>query len=90
MLGDCAKDVPVVAAKSFFGNLGAGGGVVETVASLLALREGTLFPTLNFETPDPECRVRASSRGDLPAGASFLKLSVTPQGQAAALVVAKV
>ena len=89
VLGDRAKDVPVVAAKSYFGNLGAGGGIVETVASLLALREGTLFPTLNFATPDPECPVRASGRGDLPAGESFLKLSVTPQGQAAALVVAK-
>lgn len=89
-LGERVKEVPVVAAKSFFGNLGAGGGVVETVASLLALREGALFPTLNFSTPDPECPVRASGAADLSAGHSFLKLSVTPQGQAAALVIAKV
>jgi 3-oxoacyl-[acyl-carrier-protein] synthase II len=89
-LGDQAKEVPVVAAKSFFGNLGAGGGVVEMAASLLALREGTLYPTLNFETPDPECPVNVSAAATLPAGDSFLKLSVTPQGQAAALVVAKV
>ena len=88
-MGDRAKEIPVVAAKSFFGNLGAGGGVVETVASLLALREGRLFPTLNFATPDPECPVNASAAATLPAGESFLKLSVTPQGQAAALLVAK-
>ena len=89
VLGDRAADVPVVAAKSYFGNLGAGGGIVETVASLLALREGTLFPTLNYTTPDPACQVHASSSASLPAGDSFLKLNVTPQGQAAALLVAR-
>ena len=89
-LGERGKEVPVVAAKSFFGNLGAAGGIVETVASLLALREGTLFPTLNYSTPDSECPVNASGSASLPAGESFLKLSVTPQGQAAALVVAKI
>jgi 3-oxoacyl-[acyl-carrier-protein] synthase II len=90
-LGDYASSVPVVAAKSFFGNLGAGGGVVETIASLLALGEGRLFPSLNYATPDAACRLNVS-RGDPPpaAGASFLKLSVTPQGQAAALVVRRV
>ena len=34
------RAVPVVAAKSSFGNLGAGGGVVETIASVLALARG--------------------------------------------------
>ena len=89
-LGARGSEVPVVAAKSYFGNLGAAGGIVETVASLLALREGTLFPTLNYATPDPACRVNVSATATLPAGDSFLKLSVTPQGQAAALLVARV
>jgi 3-oxoacyl-[acyl-carrier-protein] synthase II len=90
-LGPRAAEVPVVAAKSYFGNLGAGGGVVETVASLLALEQGQLFPTLNFSTPDPACPVNVAT-GAKPqaAGASFLKLSVTPQGQAAAVVVQRV
>ena len=35
-----ADEVPVTAPKSYFGNLGAGGGVVELAASVLALREG--------------------------------------------------
>jgi 3-oxoacyl-[acyl-carrier-protein] synthase II len=90
-LGPDAARIPVLAAKSYFGNLGAGSGVVETVASLLALGEGQLFATLNYTTPDAECPVNVSS-GAKPqaAGASFLKLSVTPQGQAAALVVRRV
>jgi 3-oxoacyl-[acyl-carrier-protein] synthase II len=80
--------VPVVAVKSYFGNLGAGSGVVETIASLLALRHGRLFGTLNYTTPDPKCPVNVSRTAN-PAsvGDSFLKLSVTPQGQAAAIVV---
>src|SRR5208337_839658 len=52
-----AKPLPVTAAKSYFGNLGAGGGMVELIASLLALRHDRLFPILNYATPDPECPV---------------------------------
>jgi 3-oxoacyl-[acyl-carrier-protein] synthase II len=81
------RSLPVVAAKSHFGNLGAGSGLVELVASLLALREGRLFPILNYATPDPECPIAAVCDGDVPAGASFINLSVTPQGQAAAVMV---
>ncbi len=87
LFGPQAEQLPVAAAKSYFGNLGGGSGIVETVASLLALREGKLFRTLNFNTPDPNCPLAIAARDDIPAGRSFLKLSVTPQGQAAALVV---
>jgi 3-oxoacyl-[acyl-carrier-protein] synthase II len=85
-LGPAARSIPTVAAKSHFGNLGGGSGVVECVASLLALRHGELFPLLNYETPDPECPVRAARRGD-PAGDVFISSSVTPQGQAGSVVI---
>lgn len=81
--------IPVVAAKSYFGNLGAGSGMVELVLGLLALRDGRLFPTLNCDNPDPLCPVdvvreeREISRG------VFLSLNVTPQGQASAAIVAR-
>ncbi len=81
------ESVPVVAAKSYFGNLGAGGGMVELIASLLGLRHGRLFPVLNYATPDPECPVAAVRDGNIPPGNSFVNLSVTPQGQAAAVLV---
>lgn len=90
MLGDAASSVPAVAAKSYFGNLGAGSGVVELIASLLALRENRLYRTLNFEMPDPEAALSVTKSGDVPPGDSFLKLSVTPQSQAAAVVVKRV
>jgi 3-oxoacyl-[acyl-carrier-protein] synthase II len=86
VLGDTAARVPVVAAKGHFGNLGAASGLVEAVASMLAFSRGSLFPLLNCETPDPECGVRAARHGD-PAGECFLASSVTPQGQASAIVV---
>ena len=62
--------------------------MVETIASVLALGQERLFPTLNYVTRDPKCPLNVV-HGAKPqaAGESFLKLSVTPQGQAAALVV---
>lgn len=87
VFGDAADRLPVVAAKSHFGNLGAAGGAVELIGSLLALQAGTLFPVLNYETPDPECPVRPVTGAGVAAGRSFLNLNVTPQGQAACVAV---
>ncbi len=83
------KPVPVTAAKSYFGNLGAGSGMVELIASLLALEEGRLFPILNYATADPECPVAAVTDLSTPAGNSFINLSVTPQAQASAVLIRK-
>ena len=90
VFGNRAKDVPVTALKSYFGNLGAGSAVVELIASALALGDGKLPPVLNYNTPDPACPVAVVKQGGAPAGRSFLNLSVTPQGQAAVLYVAAV
>lgn len=87
---DRARDVPVTAPKSYFGNLGAGSAVVELIASVLALREGKLPRTLNYATPDPECALAVTNSDNVSPGRSFLNLSVTPQGQAAVLYVASV
>ncbi|REK15934.1 MAG: beta-ketoacyl-[acyl-carrier-protein] synthase family protein [Planctomycetota bacterium] len=89
VFGDDAARLPVTAAKSYFGNLGAGGGLVELIASVMAMRHNRLFGVLNYETPDPKCEL-AISRGDDEAGSSFLNVSVTPQGQASAVIVGSV
>lgn len=88
-LGEVASSIPVVAAKSYFGNLGAAGCVVELAASLHALDRGRLFRTLNYSTPDPECPLSVNTDDARPSGDSFLKLSVTPQAQAAAVVISR-
>ncbi len=87
VFGSRAKPLPVTAAKSYFGNLGAGSGMIELVASLLAMQNDHLFPTLNYTTPDAECPVAVVCDGDAKPGDSFINLSVTPQGQASAVLV---
>jgi 3-oxoacyl-[acyl-carrier-protein] synthase II len=81
-----ADNLPVTAAKSYFGNLGAAGGLVELIGSLLAMQHGNLFPILNYQTPDPACPIVAAKTGTNP-GNSVLNLNVTPQGQASAVLV---
>lgn len=87
VFGQHARKVPVTAAKSYFGNLGAGSGAVELIAGVLALGSGRLFPILNYRSADPECPIRAVASPDVPPGLSFLNLSVTPQGQASCIFV---
>jgi 3-oxoacyl-[acyl-carrier-protein] synthase II len=83
------RDVPVVALKSYTGNLGAGSGAVEFIASILALRDGRLFSTLNYANPDSRCPLSVNTGIDTPSGDSFLNLSVSPQGQAAVVLTTR-
>ncbi len=64
--------------------------MVELIASLMAMRDGTLFPTLNYETPDAECPIHVVRDQSTPAGKQFINLNVTPQGQASGLVVRQI
>ena len=80
--------IPVCAAKGFFGNLGAGAGAVELIASVLALGQKTLFPTPHHESTAPDCPIRIGAAGE-PSGVSFVKIAVNPQGQASGLLVVK-
>jgi 3-oxoacyl-[acyl-carrier-protein] synthase II len=82
-------DVPVTAPKSYFGNLGAGGGAVEMAASLLALEHGLVPPTLNYEQPDPECPVNVVHGRPLAADQrTALILNHSRVGQSVAVVLA--
>ena len=54
-LGEDAYRVPISSTKSMTGHILGGAGAVEAIASLLALNEGILPPTINQETADPEC-----------------------------------
>lgn len=81
-------DVPVTALKSYFGNLGAGSGAVELAGSIVALQDGQLPPTLNYERPDPRCPINVVHGGPLPlANRIGIKLSQSIAGQCAALVI---
>ncbi len=84
VLGQRSHAVPVTAAKSYFGNLGAGSGMVEIISGILSFRQGRLFPVLNYRTPDPQCPLAVVRPGPCEPGDCFVNLSVTPQGQASA------
>lgn len=86
VLGESTSRVPVAAAKSYFGNLGAAGGLVELIASALALQNGSLFPIQTLEHLDPACPIRPAKHGDK-AGATAINLSITPQGQASGIAL---
>jgi 3-oxoacyl-[acyl-carrier-protein] synthase II len=82
-------DVPVTAAKSYFGNLGAGSGAVEIIASLLALEHQQLFPVLNTKSVDPRCPIRVAKSSDSP-GRAFAHVAYSTQGQACGVFVRSV
>jgi 3-oxoacyl-[acyl-carrier-protein] synthase II len=81
-------DVPVTAPKSYFGHAGAGNGSVELVVGLLALKNRTIPPTLNYETPDPKCPINVVHGQPQPLESpTVLVLSHSQQGQAVAVVL---
>jgi 3-oxoacyl-[acyl-carrier-protein] synthase II len=55
VFGEHAYRIPVSSTKSMTGHLMGAGGGVEAVACVRALETGILPPTINLDTPDPEC-----------------------------------
>jgi 3-oxoacyl-[acyl-carrier-protein] synthase II len=53
--GDHARNVAVSANKSMIGHLLGAAGAVSAVAVVLAIRDGIVPPTINYEFPDPDC-----------------------------------
>lgn len=88
LFGDCVLKVPVTAMKSFVGHFDAGGGAVELAGTLMALRHGFVPATLNYEVPDPRCRlnvVRESPRRL--SSRTALSVNRTAMGQSAAALL---
>lgn len=54
-LGHDAYRTPVSSIKSMMGHLIAAAGSVEAITCLLSIKKGVLPPTINYETPDPDC-----------------------------------
>jgi 3-oxoacyl-[acyl-carrier-protein] synthase II len=54
-LGERAAGVPISSTKSMIGHLLGAAGAVEAIATLLCMNHGVIHPTINYETPDPDC-----------------------------------
>ncbi len=55
VFGAHAKKLAVSSTKSVMGHLLGAAGGVELIASALAIKKGIIPPTINYETPDPDC-----------------------------------
>ena len=85
---ELGRRIPVTAVKSFLGNSGAGSGLLELAASVIALSHGVIPYTLNYDTPDPACPLNVVA-GQTMATTNrvVLSINVTRIGQAAASIV---
>ena len=55
VFGDHAYKIPVSSTKSMIGHTITAGGAIEAIASILIMNNGIIHPTINYETPDPDC-----------------------------------
>jgi 3-oxoacyl-[acyl-carrier-protein] synthase II len=55
VFGDHAYQLAVTATKSMVGHIMGAAGAISALAAVLAIRDGVIPPTINYETPDPEC-----------------------------------
>jgi 3-oxoacyl-[acyl-carrier-protein] synthase II len=55
VFGEHAKKLAVNSTKSMIGHLLGAAGAVEAIATVLSVSENKVHPTINYETPDPEC-----------------------------------
>lgn len=54
-MGEQARKVAISSTKSMVGHLLGASGSVELVATTLIIHRGVIHPTINYQTPDPDC-----------------------------------
>ena len=55
VFGGQSNRIPISSNKSMLGHMWGGAGAVEAIFCLLTINQGIIPPTINYETPDPEC-----------------------------------
>jgi 3-oxoacyl-[acyl-carrier-protein] synthase II len=55
LFGDNAYKIPISSTKSMIGHVICAAGAIEAIAAILCINNGIIHPTMNYETPDPEC-----------------------------------
>jgi 3-oxoacyl-[acyl-carrier-protein] synthase II len=82
------RRIPVTALKGYMGNLVSGCGAVEAISSLIGVNRGRIPAVLNCDAPDPEMELDLVLKSPRPTrNPFFLSTNLTPNGQAAAVVL---
>jgi 3-oxoacyl-(acyl-carrier-protein) synthase len=68
VFGAAAAEIPVSSTKSMHGHLLGAAGALEAVICLQAMRHSLIPPTINYQTPDPECDLDYVPNQARPAG----------------------
>ena len=55
VFGEGAYNIPISSNKSMIGHLACAAGAVEAVAAVMTIKNGIVPPTINYQTPDPDC-----------------------------------
>jgi beta-ketoacyl-acyl-carrier-protein synthase II len=55
VFGEGAYDIPISASKSMLGHMMGAAGAIEAAVSIMTIRDGVIHPTINYDTPDPDC-----------------------------------
>lgn len=89
VFGEQAYNIPVSSTKSMIGHAMAGCGALELSACLMTLKDKVLHPTINYETPDPECDLDyvPNIARDVPNIKTVMSNSFGLGGQNAAIVM---
>lgn len=62
LFGERLRSIPAVSLKGAIGNPLAAAGSIQVASAALSLRTGRIPPTVNWETPDPECPLNLCAR----------------------------
>ena len=55
LFGEQAYNIPISSSKSMIGHCMGSAGTLEAIACVKTIQTGTIHPTINYETPDPDC-----------------------------------
>ncbi len=90
VFGERAYEIPISSTKSMIGHTMGGAGAIEAAACVLTVEQGIIHPTINLETPDPECDLDYVPEGARKADVRFaLSNSFGLGGQNACLVLGR-
>ncbi len=90
VFGERAYEIPISSTKSMIGHAMGGAGAIEAVACVMTVEQGIIHPTINLETPDPECDLDYVPEGARKADVRFaLSNSFGLGGQNACLVLGR-